>query len=75
MTCAKCKGRMQADRTTFVADMGACCVVIRNVPCSRCEICGEIVYSLEVMERLEELVELVQKAVAAVTVLEYTEAA
>lgn len=75
MTCAKCKGYMANDKTTFVADMGACCIVIRNVPCMRCEICSEIVYSLEVMERLEELVALVQKAVAAVTVLEYTEAA
>ncbi|MBQ4042969.1 MAG: YgiT-type zinc finger protein [Clostridia bacterium] len=74
MKCLKCKGQMQEGTTTFVADMDNCCIVVRHVPCLKCEECGEIVYTGVVAVNLEKIVKMVQNALAEVTVINYRDA-
>lgn len=44
MTCFYCKGDMVDSTTTYVEDLGNC-IIIRNVPCSKCSQCGEVSYN------------------------------
>ena len=75
MKCFKCKGDMVESTTTFVADFDDCCVVIRRVPCVKCDECGEIAYSGKVSTNLEKIVKAVRSAMAEVTVINYRDVA
>ena len=61
MTCFMCKGDMEDKLTTFMVDIGDCIVIVKNVPSHVCRQCGEISYSDEVSERLEQIVDAVRK--------------
>lgn len=47
MTCLLCKGEMQPGTTIHTVQMKNCVVVIKNVPCLKCEQCGEAVLSAD----------------------------
>ena len=54
MKCVSCKeSEMKKDKSAYFADLGACYVIIENVPCYKCEKCGEVFYTASVAERLE----------------------
>lgn len=74
MTCFKCKGKMVPGETTHVVDMGKCCVVIRRVPCLKCEQCGEVFYTGEVMATLDRLVQTMKDALTEIAVINYPDA-
>ena len=42
--------------TTFTVEYKGCIIVVRNVPCLECPICGETTFADEVSERLEKIV-------------------
>ena len=46
---------MKASVTTHVVELGDSVIVIRHVPCYRCEKCGEVVFTGSVVERLEQI--------------------
>jgi len=67
---------MRDGRSTFTTDLGKCIVVIKNVPSCVCSQCGEISYSDEVAQRLEQIVQTVTLSVAAeIAVVSYSEKA
>lgn len=41
MTCLLCKGEMKPSTTIHTVQLKNCVVVIKNVPCLKCEQCGE----------------------------------
>ena len=43
MTCFFCKGEMKPSTTIHTVQLENCVVVIKNVPCMKCEQCGEVV--------------------------------
>lgn len=71
MKCLRCKGEMQNGYTTHTVDLGKCCIVIRRVPCMKCDECGEIVFSGTVMATLEKLMDTMQSALTEVAVMNY----
>ena len=42
--------------TTFSVEHNGCIIVIRNVPCLKCQFCGEITFADEVSAQLERIV-------------------
>lgn len=52
-----------------------CLVVIKNVPCMKCEQCGEVVLSAATVEKIERILQTVEKAVAEITVVNYPDCA
>ncbi len=74
MKCLKCKGEMQSGLTTYVADIGQCCIVVRRVPCMKCDTCGEVVYSGVVMVTLERLIDTLKNALTEVAVVNFPDA-
>ncbi|MCL2181452.1 MAG: type II toxin-antitoxin system MqsA family antitoxin [Treponema sp.] len=56
MTCFMCKGTVHGGFSTFSTDMSGCVIVIKNVPSSICEQCGETSYSDDVARQIEQIV-------------------
>jgi len=76
MTCFMCKGNAREGFSTFTADMGGCIVVIKNVPSRICEQCGEVSYSTEVAQRLEQIARGIKDSASAeIAVVHYSEKA
>ena len=50
MTCFFCKGEMKPSTTIHTVQLKNCVVVIKNVPCLKCEQCGEVVLSADKVE-------------------------
>lgn len=74
MTCLNCGGIAEKGTTTSVTDLGKCLVIIRNVPCHKCTECNEIIYTADVVQRLEEIIELSKGFLQEFAVIDYMEA-
>lgn len=61
--------------TTFTVEYKDCIIVVKNVPCFECQICGEITFSDEVSERLEELVNAAKSVLQEISVIDYSKVA
>ena len=76
MKCLICKAdSMTNDKSTYFAQLPNCYVIIENVPCYKCEQCGEIVYAASVMEKIDDLLEHLEKVASKIFIVEYAEAA
>ena len=75
MNCYLCKGKMAESKTSYMLDLGNCVIVVRNVPCFKCEQCGEIAYSDDVAKRLDEIVKGIKGLMTEVAIVEYSSAA
>ena len=76
MKCFSCKtGDMQKSTTTYTVSFDNCVIVIRHVPCLKCEQCGEVVLSADTVEKIEHILQTVEKAVAEITVVNYPDCA
>lgn len=61
--------------TTFMADLGNCIVIIKNVPSQVCMQCGEISYSDEVAVKLEWISNSLKQSVTEIAIIDFTKAA
>lgn len=73
MKCFSCKGTMENKLTNFVADKGACIIIVKDVPSQVCSQCGEVSYSNEVAEQLDKIVNKVKDAMTEIAVVHYSE--
>lgn len=73
--CFYCKGDMKPSTTTHVVDYNDCIIIIKNVPCAECQQCGEIEYSDDVMQHLDDIVNNVKKLMQDVSVIDYAKIA
>ncbi|MDD2415050.1 MAG: type II toxin-antitoxin system MqsA family antitoxin [Eubacteriaceae bacterium] len=72
MKCLTCKnGTMEPGFTTYFADLKNCMVIIKKVPCQRCDQCGEILFSASVAEKLDSLMDKAESIASELTVMEY----
>ena len=71
--CFYCKGeRTVHSYTTHVVVLDNCVIVIKNVPCEECELCGEKYYNDEVMEELEKIIDKAQSLASEVYITDYS---
>ncbi len=76
MTCFYCKGQTIETTTKFIVDLGACVVIVKNVPARVCQQCGETSYNSEVARQLEKIVEAVKHSIMSeVAIIDYSQAA
>ena len=54
--CPLCGGKRVSGRTTFSADLGTGVVVVRNVPATVCDQCGEPWFEDATVAHLERIV-------------------
>lgn len=71
MTCPLCEGDMKPGTTIHTVQLKNCVVVIKNVPCLKCEQCGEVVLSADTVEKIERILRTVEKATAEIAVVDF----
>ena len=50
MKCLACKtGTMTESTNTYFAELKNCYIIIENVPCLKCDQCGEVFYKASVL--------------------------
>lgn len=74
MTCVFCKGTMETSTTTFMVQLENCIVIVKNVPCFKCDQCGEESFSFEVTQRLEKIIDKCKEALTEIAVVNYSAA-
>lgn len=75
MRCPQCGAAAEKSVTTSVTDLGRCLIIVRNVPCYKCSECNEIVYTADVVQRLEEIISRAQKLMQQISIIDYADAA
>ena len=73
MKCAFCGGNETTATTEYVEKQGNLIIVIKNVPCMKCEQCGEEFFSTEVIKAIERILDMIQNIASelTVTVIDY----
>jgi len=59
--------------TTHVSDLGSCIIIVKNVPCLKCEQCGEVSYTGTVIKQLEKTIDTLQSTLAEIAVVNYSD--
>lgn len=73
MKCFLCKGDMFDGTATRVADFGKCVIIIRNVPCLKCEQCGETAYIGTVVKQIEKIIDSMKSVLTEVAIVNYSD--
>ena len=75
MVCINCGAKVEKDTTTYVRDLGKCIIIIRNVACSKCTECDEVIYTADVLEKLNRIIENLKNQITEFVVTDYQMAA
>ena len=75
MRCIMCRGNVIPSKHTFIQELDECIIIIKNVPALVCSQCGEVYYSDEISDKLEEIVNRLQGMVKDVAIFEYDKVA
>ena len=60
---------------TYFAKLNGGYLIIENVPCKKCEQCGEILFSVSTIEKIENLLEIYEKIQSKIFIVDYSKAA
>ena len=76
MKCLCCKnGEMTPGTNTYFSQTpGGCYIIIENVPCMKCEQCGEVVYNTAVIEKVDEITEKIEAMASKVMIMDFSRA-
>ena len=74
MKCMNCLAKAEKGVTTSVTDLDHC-LIIRNVPCFKCSQCNEILYTGDVVEKLESIIKATRQLAQEISVIDYSTAA
>ena len=71
----ECGAKAEKGYTTSVTDLENCLLIVRNVPCYKCTECNEIVYTGDVVKRLEQITEQAKQFAQEISIVNYSSAA
>lgn len=75
MKCMRCGKDAYPSTTTEAIEIGFGLLVIRNIPCYKCEECDEIFYTGDVTLKIERITETVRLLAQDITIIDYMKAA
>lgn len=76
MKCMSCKyGEMQEALTTYFSQLNNCYVIIENVPCLKCNQCGEEFLSVSVAEKIDDILDSIENIASKIFILDYDKVA
>lgn len=75
MICFKCNAKAFKSTTTDVTDLGDCLIIIRHVPCYKCPQCDEVIYTGDVIRKIERIVNDVKQNMKEINIINYADSA
>ena len=75
MKCIKCGHKAFKSTAAEAIEMGYGILVIRNIPCYKCEECNEILYTGDVVAKVESIKQRVKSLMQEVTIIDFERAA
>jgi len=75
MACYFCNGNLTHSVTTHVSDFGKRTIIVRGVPCLKCDQCVEISYEGNVFQQVEAIVDALKDSIMEVAITNYLEKA
>ncbi len=72
MKCIECGANAKKSTSTSVTDLGNCLIIVRNVPCYKCDECNEIIYTADVVKKLEQIIESAKKLMQDISIVDYS---
>ena len=73
MKCFFCKGNMSDGFMTHVVDLGKSVIVVRGVPCEKCDQCGETVFTGTIAKQLENIVDRLKNSFTVIVIVNFTD--
>ena len=70
-----CKGNLEDKLTNFIADLGNCIIIVKDVPTQVCSKCGEVSYSNDVALQLEKIINKTKSTLTEIAVVRYSNVA
>ena len=71
MRCITCGADSVPETTTDVTDVQKCLIIVRNVPCHKCTECTEVMYTANVVKKLEKITADAREAMNEIAVTDY----
>ena len=71
----KCGKDAFRSTTSEAIEMEFGLLIIRNIPCYKCEECDEIFYTGDVAQKIERIIEMVNQVMQKVTIIDYSKVA
>lgn len=71
MTCFFCKGDTEQKVKTHAVTLDKCVIIIKNVPSHICKQCGEVYFTDDVMQKLEDIVDRLENIIKEVAIVDY----
>ena len=75
MKCIRCGNETYKSTTTEAVEFGTGVLVIRNIPCYKCEMCDEIHFTGDVVKQLEQIITAAKQRMEQLSVVDYSMAA
>ena len=75
MKCFLCKGTMITATTTYMTTYNNCYIIIKIVPCLKCDQCGEDYINGVTMLKIESIIERLKTMLTEIAVVDFKTAA
>ena len=75
MKCMRCGHETYESTTTEAIELESGVLVIRNIPCYKCETCDEIHFTGDVVKKLEEIIASAKQHLQELSVVNFATAA
>ena len=75
MKCIRCGHETYESTTTEAIELEGGVLVIRNIPCYKCETCDEIHFTGNVVKKLEEIIASAKQQLQELSVVNFATAA
>ena len=72
MKCIRCGNATYKSTTTEAIELGNGVLVIRNIPCYKCEVCDEIHFTGDVVKQLEQIIAAAKKRMEQLSVVDFS---
>ena len=75
MKCMRCGKPAYRSVTSEAIELGFGLLVVRNIPCFKCEECDEIFYTGDVVQKVESIIADAKRLMQDIRVIDFTDAA
>lgn len=76
MNCLACKGgNMIKGFDSYFAKLKTGYLIVENVPCLKCDQCGEVLFSTAVVAKIEKIIVAYENISDKVSIIDYNKAA